>query len=176
MLKCQEYQHPSFYGKTQTLKKMRNISMIAIFEPFADNSQINKYKLLRIMDNATCNHNGKFFWLFQSKDVECDILKGHDQHITCIVEHVEHNENFMDSCIYSKCKDHLRRPLLYKLFHFSNMDIPWCTIGDFNVITSTEEKYGGLPYNMNKSFDFINIIKACGLMDIGYNGQNFTQV
>ncbi|KAH0765178.1 hypothetical protein KY285_001049 [Solanum tuberosum] len=54
------------------------------------------------------------------------------------------------------------------------MDIPWCTIGDFNVITSTEEKYGGIPYNMTKSLDFISIIEASGLVDIGYSGQHYT--
>ncbi|XP_049386507.1 uncharacterized protein LOC125850697 [Solanum stenotomum] len=54
------------------------------------------------------------------------------------------------------------------------MDIPWCTIGDFNVITSTEEKYGGIPYNMNKSLDFISTIEASGLVDIGYSGQHYT--
>ncbi|WMV45632.1 hypothetical protein MTR67_039017 [Solanum verrucosum] len=71
-------------------------------------------------------------------------------------------------------REQLRRPLWDRLFHFSNMDTPWCTIGDFNVITSTKEKYGGIPYNMNKSLDFITIIEASGLMDIGYSGQHYT--
>ncbi|KAH0650296.1 hypothetical protein KY284_030208 [Solanum tuberosum] len=54
------------------------------------------------------------------------------------------------------------------------MEVPWCTIGDFNVITSIEEKLGGIPYNMNKSFDFIGVIEACGLTDLGYTGLPFT--
>ncbi|XP_015162434.1 uncharacterized protein [Solanum tuberosum] len=54
------------------------------------------------------------------------------------------------------------------------MDIPWCTIGDFNVITSMEEKFGGIPYNMNKTFEFISVIEACGLIDLGYTGNPFT--
>ncbi|WMV50075.1 hypothetical protein MTR67_043460 [Solanum verrucosum] len=39
---------------------------------------------------------------------------------------------------------------------------------------SREEKLGGLPYNMNKSFDFLSVIETCGLIDIGYSGQHFT--
>ncbi|XP_049347584.1 uncharacterized protein LOC125812144 [Solanum verrucosum] len=53
---------------------------------------------------------------------------------------MEHKEKFVVSYIYAKCREQLGRPLWDRLFRFSNMDIPWCTIGDFNVITSTEEK------------------------------------
>lgn len=42
------------------------------------------------------------------------------------------------------------------------------------MITTPEEKKGGLMYNMNKSFEFISIIEACGLTDLGFNGQPFT--
>lgn len=31
-----------------------------------------------------------------------------------------------------------------------------------------------MAYNINKRFEFINIIEACGLIDLGYNGQHFT--
>lgn len=36
-------------------------------------------------------------------------------------------------------------------------------MGDFNVITDMEEKLGGQPYNINKIFEFIGVIEACGL-------------
>ncbi|WMV30207.1 hypothetical protein MTR67_023592 [Solanum verrucosum] len=39
---------------------------------------------------------------------------------------------------------------------------------------SKEEKLGGIPYNMNKSFEFIGVIEACGLTDLGYTGLPFT--
>ena len=53
-------------------------------------------------------------------------------------------------------------------------DNPCCIVGDLNVITSVEEKHGGVPYNMRKSIDFIAVIAACGLLDISFSGQNFT--
>lgn len=33
---------------------------------------------------------------------------------------------------------------------------------------------GGLLYNMNKRFEFISEIEACGLIDLGHNGLHFT--
>ncbi|XP_055814560.1 uncharacterized protein LOC129884256 [Solanum dulcamara] len=56
----------------------------------------------------------------------------------------------------------------------ADIDKPWCIVGDFNVITEVEEKIGGLPYNMNKSLEFISVIEACGLTDLGFHGQSFT--
>ena len=76
--------------------------------------------------------------------------------------------------VYAKCKDQLRKPLWEIMFKWSATSYPWCTIGDFNVISSTQEKFGGRQYNINKSLEFISIIEACGLVDMGYNGQNYT--
>ncbi|KAG5585870.1 hypothetical protein H5410_046304 [Solanum commersonii] len=46
--------------------------------------------------------------------------------------------------------------------------------GDYNVITNIEEKLGGVPYNMRKSLEFIVVIEACGLLDLGFSGQKYT--
>lgn len=59
-------------------------------------------------------------------------------------------------------------------FSSTYTDIPWCCVGDFNVITATEEKKGGVPYNMKKCFEFISVIEGCGLVDLGFIGQKFT--
>ena len=36
------------------------------------------------------------------------------------------------------------------------------------------ENLGGREYNINKSLEFISIIEASGLVDMGYHGQNYT--
>ena len=46
--------------RLQNLKKMHKLSVIAILEPFADNSHINKYKLLLSMDSSLCNRMAKY--------------------------------------------------------------------------------------------------------------------
>lgn len=53
-------------------------------------------------------------------------------------------------------------------------DWPWCIIGEFNVITSTDKKQGGIPYYIKGSLELIGVIKGCGLTGIGFTGQKFT--
>ncbi|KAG5599780.1 hypothetical protein H5410_031150, partial [Solanum commersonii] len=43
---------------------------------------------------------------------------------------------------------------------------PWCTIGDFNVITTPEENLGGVPYRLRKWYEFLHIIEKRGLIDL----------
>ncbi|XP_015159686.1 uncharacterized protein [Solanum tuberosum] len=138
-----------------------------------DNSHIDMVKIQLQMDHAASNPNGKI-WLFWSNEVTGSILEKHEQHITVTFKYTDIHDKFMMSFIYAKCKDYMRRPLWDRLLVYSNMEIPWCTIGDFNVITSIEEKSGGIPYNIHKSFEFIGMIEACGLVDIGYTGLPFT--
>jgi len=89
---------------------------------------------------------------------------------------VEAPGTYIKTFVYAKCKDYLRRPLWERMLHYADTrnDVPWCVVGDFNVITHNEEKLGGIPYNMRKSLEFISVIEACGLMDLGFNGPKFT--
>ncbi|KAH0717174.1 hypothetical protein KY285_013205 [Solanum tuberosum] len=130
--------------RLQSLKKIHHTSIIAILEPFADKNHINNYRIMLNMDNAISNDNGKI-WLFWTNDITYTLAECDDQQITGD-----------------------------RMLQISTDNGPWCTIGDFNVITSTEEKKGGVPYNMNKSLEFISVIEACGLVDLGYSGQHFT--
>ncbi|XP_049348976.1 uncharacterized protein LOC125813531 [Solanum verrucosum] len=125
------------------------------------------------MEHAVSNSNGKI-WLFWSNAITGNIRENSEQHITGDFKHSDLTEGFMVSFIYAKCKEHMRRPLWDSLLQYASLDIPWCTIGDFNVITNIEEKLGGMPYNMNKSFEFIGVIEACGLTDLGFTGIPFT--
>ncbi|XP_055835236.1 uncharacterized protein LOC129903716 [Solanum dulcamara] len=81
---------------------------------------------------------------------------------------------YIATFVYAKCKDHLRRPLWNSMLQQSNTSLPWCTLGDFNVITDPEEKLEGVTYNMRKSLKFISTIEACGLQDLGFSGQKYT--
>lgn len=112
-----------------------------------------------------------FLWTI---DYDCTILESDDQQVTCEMKHTGNPEKFMITFVYAKCKDELRRTLWDRFIHLSTVKIPWCTMGDFNVITSIDEKKGGIPYNMNKSFEFISVIEASGLIDLGYSGSQYT--
>ncbi|KAK4733763.1 hypothetical protein R3W88_008024 [Solanum pinnatisectum] len=126
------------------------------------------------MDQAISNCNGKI-WIFWNKDIDCAVLEEDEQQVTCSIRHAEIQEQFFITFVYAKCKEYLRRPLWDRLLHqASGNNKPWCSVGDYNVITSIEEKLGGVPYNMKKSLEFIAVIEACGLIDLGFSGQKFT--
>ncbi|KAK4707460.1 hypothetical protein R3W88_033007 [Solanum pinnatisectum] len=149
--------------------------MIAVLEPFSDTAQLNTFKSMLAMDQAISNSNGKI-WLFWNTDVTCKVLEADEQQVTCEINHNEVPVTYIKTFIYAKCKEYLRKPLWDRLLYFADMteSIPWCTVGDFNVITDTDEKLGGCVYNMKKSLEFIGVIEACGLMDLGFSGPKFT--
>jgi len=60
--------------RLQTLNKLHHLSIIAILEPFSDNSHIDMFKIQLQMDHATSNPNGKI-WLFWSNEVTGSILE-----------------------------------------------------------------------------------------------------
>lgn len=56
------------------------------------------------------------------------------------------------------------------LFRSTICTLPWRVKGDFNVITFMGEKIEGIPYRINKSIDFLNMIEDCGMVDLGFYG------
>lgn len=50
---------------------------------------------------------------------------------------------------------------------------PWFVAGNFNTVTTTEERLG-CQYSRGLIMDFSNIILGVGLMDAGYNGNKTT--
>lgn len=97
-------------------------------------------------------------------------LQNSQQHITSELKCTDVTQVFIISFVYSKCKVHMRSGLWETLVHYSNRDIPWCTIVNFNVITSMEEIFFGNSLQMNKSFDCISVIESCGFTIFLYTG------
>lgn len=56
--------------------------MIAILEPFANQSQMYSCRMQLLMDNGHSNCNNKI-WLFSSSDVNCNMVDIDHQKITC---------------------------------------------------------------------------------------------
>ncbi|KAG5595248.1 hypothetical protein H5410_036480 [Solanum commersonii] len=89
-------------------------------------------------------------------DIDCVVIEEDDQQITCDISHNEIETHFTQT------------------LGVRQVDKRVLSVGDYNVITSMEEKLGGIPYNMRKSLEFIVVIEACGLIDLGFSGQRFT--
>ncbi|XP_019225728.1 PREDICTED: uncharacterized protein LOC109207293 [Nicotiana attenuata] len=126
------------------------------------------------MQNAAFNINNKI-WIFWDQDYSGTVIDHHEQQISIELKHIEAAEPFILTIIYAKCKPVLRRPLWDCLrTKVASSNTSWCVIGDFNVISSIEEKIGGIPYQINKSLDFLSMIDDCGLTDLGYYGPRYT--
>ncbi|WMV46970.1 hypothetical protein MTR67_040355 [Solanum verrucosum] len=134
--------------RLQKLEDYYNLSMIAILEPKTNKHQLNYYKI-------------SLGWtmLLPIPTVRSGYFGTKMLTVKFWIK--------MNSRSYEK------RPW-DKMLQFSRSDKPWFTIGDFNVINDIDEKMRGLPYNMNKNFEFISVIEACGLTDLGFHGQKFT--
>lgn len=51
---------------------------------------------------------------------------------------------------------------------------PWILLGDFNEILCNEEKRGGVIRSESSFFPFRNLMTACGLMEVSYQGNPFS--
>ncbi|WMV32839.1 hypothetical protein MTR67_026224, partial [Solanum verrucosum] len=127
-----------------------------------DDDEVSELLIKAFSPNNDSVLEKEFNKLLASKVLEAD-----EQQVTCELSHVEAPDTYINTFVYAKCKDNLRRSLWDRMLHFvdTNNTIPWCTVGDFNVITDTYEKLGGIRYNMRKSLEFIGVIEDCGLMD-----------
>ncbi|TMX00263.1 hypothetical protein EJD97_001108, partial [Solanum chilense] len=105
------------------LKKLHQLSMISILEPFANQSQMDSFRLQMLMNHSFSNPNNKI-WLFWSDEVSCRILDSDQQQITCEIRHEECSETFIMTYVYAKCKDQLRRPLWDSMLKWCETMLP----------------------------------------------------
>ncbi|KAL9670814.1 hypothetical protein QQ045_008372 [Rhodiola kirilowii] len=79
------------------------------------------------------------------------------------------------SATQSDCDDTVRKSLWEELVDLSEgIDIPWLVAGDFNVISSWDEKSGGNRSDESHLHDFNDFQVQAGLSDAGFNGNPFT--
>ncbi|XP_075083580.1 uncharacterized protein LOC142167314 [Nicotiana tabacum] len=57
------------------------------------------------------------------------------------------------------------------LYHLtSDIEPPWLVRGDYNIILTEEEKYGGLPVYLSEVENFAHCVDTCALYDLGFKG------
>ena len=70
------------FERLKMLRKLHNLSVITILEPFSDSVNVRNFKVQLNMDKATSNYNGKI-WVFWSSDIDFNILDEDKQQIAC---------------------------------------------------------------------------------------------
>ncbi|XP_060210556.1 uncharacterized protein LOC132637493 [Lycium barbarum] len=138
------------FERLTNLNKRNSYSIIGLMEPFEDAEQIERFRRKLGMEIAFVNISGKI-WLFLSEDVQ--VL----------------------TVVYASYDAGERRVLWDSINQVSNLfDLPWLVGGDFNVISTEEEKLGGLPILYNEVADFNHCLSNCSLQNLGYIGSIYT--
>jgi hypothetical protein len=85
------------------------------------------------------------------------------------------NTSWLLSCIYGPPEKQFK-----SVFWDSLLDVglgyhgPWLCIGDFNMIMSQSEKFGGKPYACSSNDVFHAFLDSFGMIDLGFSGIPFT--
>lgn len=96
-----------------------------------------------------------------------------DQFLQVELVHSTFPTAIMITCAYASCDGRERRTLWSDLPSVIP-NIPWIVVGDFNIVTSQEEKMSGCPINLNDAAEFAQMIQQSSLTNLGYNGSKYT--
>ncbi|XP_026420217.1 uncharacterized protein LOC113316214 [Papaver somniferum] len=118
----------------------------------------------KVIHNSVSNKKGNI-WLFWSKTLpEPTVVSMSSQMITVSVG------GFLVSGVHAHVGVVQRRFLWTKMELISDLKQPWMTIGDFNSITSSEEKIGGRTVNRKSMQEFNTCLANCELIQAPKNG------
>ena len=104
-----------------------------------------------------------------------EIITRSEHSIHAIVKVHSSSTSFLFTAVYAPPQFYKRKSFWDYLQNLAlNIALPWVLMGDFNDMTSDDEKLGGLPVNRSRIAAFRNCIDICGLIDLGFHGPRFT--
>ncbi|XP_075086274.1 uncharacterized protein LOC142168985 [Nicotiana tabacum] len=126
-------------------------------EPWQDINKLEEYRRKLGIHFAYANVNGKI-WAFIDEDIDVDMMNM-EQQMTLKLFHRNLNKELYVTLVYAKYDAIERIELWNSMYHLaSDMEYPWVVGGDFNVILSEEEKYGGRPVYLCEVEDFAHCV------------------
>ncbi|KAK8473899.1 hypothetical protein V6N11_014368 [Hibiscus sabdariffa] len=112
--------------------------------------------------------------LWWSKDIQIKIL-GYRKHYIDAEIAVNGEPNWFGTFIYGPSYKEQKKEFWELLKKLRNgQGDKWLVIGDSNVVTSQDEKLGGLPFNPNDANSFFDFVDSQGLIDMTISGGTFT--
>ena len=85
------------------------------------------------------------------------------------------NAPLLLSCIYGPSKKNNRPRFWDSLLDMGvGYHGPWMCIGDFHMILSQSDKFGGRLYACSSNDAFHGFLATCGMIDLGFSGNPFT--
>ena len=116
-------------------------------------------------------------WLLwnENSSFMVEIITRSDHSIHALVKVHSSSTSFLFTAVYAPPQFYKRKSFWDYLQNLAlNIALPWVLMGDFNDMTSDDEKLGGLPVNRSRIAAFRNCIDICGLIDLGFHGPRFT--
>ncbi|EOY06959.1 Uncharacterized protein TCM_021521 [Theobroma cacao] len=141
----------------------------------SESSLDHEYVRRRLGFETVISNVSHKIWIFCSEEIGCEILLDHVQylHVKITVPWLSHP--IFSSLVYAKCTRQERLELWNCLRSISwDMQGPWMVGGDFNSILSSAERLHGAHPHSGSMEDFATMLLDCGLLDAGYEGNNFT--
>lgn len=112
--------------------------------------------------------------LFWKQEANIQINSYSHHHIDSLVNAgMENSWRFTGFYGYSETQRHHESWSLLRLLH-QQISLPWCCVGDYNELTSIDEKVGGAIRSERQMQDFRDAIDFCGFIDLGFVGEPFT--
>ncbi|XP_026384454.1 uncharacterized protein LOC113280031 [Papaver somniferum] len=129
---------------------------------FCSSSFCNKLNLpgmqCMVIHHSISNKKGNI-WLFWNKNLPTSsVVSMSSQMVTVDIGGV------LVSGVHAHVRVVQRRFLWAKMEVISDLNFPWLAIGDFNAITSVDEKIGGKAPKRSAMMEFNNCLDTCSLM------------
>ncbi|XP_026410386.1 uncharacterized protein LOC113305579 [Papaver somniferum] len=121
-----------------------------------------------VIHNSILNKKGNI-WLFWNKHLPTPTVVSMSSQMITV-----NNGGNLVSGVHAHVEAVQRRILWSEMEVISGLNLPWISIGDFNAITTTEEKTGGRPANIKNMLKFNNFLDKCELQQAPKSGCEYT--
>jgi hypothetical protein len=131
--------------------------------------------------NCTTSGGGKvggIALLWNNCTIMVDIINSDFNYFDVLISTVNEPSNWRATGIYGY-PQHQNKFLTCQLISDlseTNNHPQWLIFGDFNIMLSNEEKYGGNLIDHNITSSFRNILSLCDLQDLGFKGNIYTWI
>ena len=177
---CQGAGNEMFSAHAYELHRRHRPEMLIIIEP-----RISEDRAQTVIDSLPYTHSHRVdptgysggIWLLwnESPSFMVEIITRSEHSIHPLVKVHSSSASFLFTAIYAPPQFYKRKFFWDYLQNLApNISLPWVLMGDFNDMTSNDEKLGGLLVNRSRISAFRNCIDNCGLIDLGFHGPCFT--
>lgn len=176
---CKGALKPKFKQMVADLISWHNLVVMVIIE-----TRVSDYRAEEVIKGLpfdgfaileTIGFTGGIWLLWNSFMVHVEVLSLIEQEIHALLQVQSLPSSWILSAIYASPKFKNRCILWENLEKVSDHhDLLWILMGDFNEVLEESEKFGGNSLNVRRVREYIECMKHCNLLDLGFSGLKFT--